>query len=107
MSWDVLGVYDQFQQLGLQNNTIYDRIPVMPAAMNNVTVNATTFEVECGLLPLATQSSDSDGFQLISELVPGGAAWKIDIAPGISVKTSVPRMSFFISLRTTTQWESF
>lgn len=47
-SYDILSVYNQFPQIGLQDNVIYDVLPVIPMAIGNTTVNATVFDAHCG-----------------------------------------------------------
>lgn len=58
-SWDILNVYGQFSQLGLQDNMVYDVLPITPLATGNASVNATIFSVDCGLVPGAHQSAQN------------------------------------------------
>ncbi|KAI0734347.1 hypothetical protein BC629DRAFT_505756 [Irpex lacteus] len=51
VSLDILGVYNQFQQLGLLDNMLYDILPTVPMAVNDATVNATIFHVGCKGIP--------------------------------------------------------
>ena len=85
--WDVLGVYNQFSQFGLQDNMVYDVIPIVPLAIGNTTVNATIFEPQCGVVPSAFQSA----FEVPpTEMDPGGALWDMTITNDLLVKLSVP-----------------
>ncbi|KAI0750551.1 hypothetical protein BC629DRAFT_1598872 [Irpex lacteus] len=60
VSFDILNLYNQFPQIGLQDNMIYDVLPVVPAAINDAVVNATYFNVDCGALPRGAQSGQAD-----------------------------------------------
>lgn len=60
VSFDILNLYNQFPQIGLQDNMIYDILPVVPAAVNDAVVNATYFNVDCGALPRGAQSGQAD-----------------------------------------------
>ncbi|KAI0777092.1 hypothetical protein BC629DRAFT_632196 [Irpex lacteus] len=60
VSFDILNLYNQFPQIGLQDNMIYDILPVVPAAVNDAVVNATYFNVDCGALPSGAQSGQAD-----------------------------------------------
>ncbi|KAI0089621.1 hypothetical protein BDY19DRAFT_114029 [Irpex rosettiformis] len=57
-SWDILNVYNQFSQLGLRDNMVYDILPVIPLAGGYTLVNATKFNVDCGTVPDAFQLRD-------------------------------------------------
>lgn len=51
-------IYNKLQQLGLLGlhaNVVYDVIPINPMAMNDPIINATVFNVDCGVLPEAHQ----------------------------------------------------
>ena len=48
----------QLGVLGLQANVVYDVIQTNPMAMNDPLVNASAFDVDCGLLPEAQQDSN-------------------------------------------------
>lgn len=54
--YDILTVYDQFTTLGLQDNVIYDIIPIVPLAFESTLVNATVFAADCGRVPNALET---------------------------------------------------
>ena len=65
-------IYNKLQQLGLLGlhaNVVYDVIPTNPMAMNDPVVNATVFDVHCGLLPEAHQNT--------SNVYASGPGWLI------------------------------
>lgn len=83
VAYDILSVYGQFENIGLQDNMIYDIIPVVPQAVDTTTVNATIFTADCGALPSAVEI----GFQRDGE---EDNMWTFDIGNGfanISINT--------------------
>ncbi|KAI0777065.1 hypothetical protein BC629DRAFT_1525131 [Irpex lacteus] len=56
----------EFPQIGLEENMIYDILPVVPTAVNNATVNATVFEAHCGVLSQNVRVKPHPHFKNIS-----------------------------------------
>lgn len=84
--WNILRIYNQLPQVGLKDNMIYDIIPADPKAVNDVMVNATSFEVDCGLVPSAHQTDfDWDGFH-----DRGEAEWTLNVTSGIVIDIDNP-----------------
>lgn len=48
---EVLPLYPKLDTPGLFNSTLYDVIPIIEGAADEVTVNASQIQVECGVLP--------------------------------------------------------
>ena len=51
--FDILPVYNQFPQLGLLDNMVYDIIPSVESTVGNTTVNASIFSIDCMAIPEA------------------------------------------------------
>lgn len=68
--------YPELTTMGLLDGTIYDVIPIIPGAVGNTTVNATTYRADCGIMPgISLDSSDfidpeASGFIAWNEEVP-------------------------------------
>lgn len=61
ISFDILSVIQNIalSTPGLLGGTLYDIIPYVPGAVGDVTVNATAYQVECGLIEnISLDSSD-------------------------------------------------
>ncbi|KAI0089620.1 hypothetical protein BDY19DRAFT_114224 [Irpex rosettiformis] len=81
-NWDILRLYKQLPRLGLRGldgNRIYDVIPITPMAVNETVVNATSFEVYCGLASNATQKDVLWGGSSIGALDVAGWSLESDL----------------------------
>lgn len=56
---NTLAIYPGMVTPGLLNSTIYDTIPTVAGASGTVTVNATMFQAECGLIRNLPLTSDN------------------------------------------------
>ena len=88
--WDILRVYKQFPQLGLLDNIIYDIVPNVPMAVDGVVVNATVFEVDCGVISTARQAGAMPWEQFFGGQGLRVNLWSVDIAPELEVKVDLP-----------------
>lgn len=89
--WDILRVYGQFPQIGLQDNLVYDVVPTIQSATKDVIVNATRFTADCGLVP--------DTIQL--DFVRDGGTtnqWVFNVNTNVSLQIDVQGMRFCITL---------
>ena len=84
-------IYNKLHQLGLLGlhaNVVYDVIPTNPMALNDPVVNATVFDVNCGLLPEARQNSSN-----LNANASIGTGWLI------ATGRSMPKQFFICSPR--------
>ncbi|KAI0683023.1 hypothetical protein BC835DRAFT_1423689 [Cytidiella melzeri] len=89
-AWDILAVYDQFQQIGLLDNMIYDIIPTLPTAENQATVNATIFTANCGTV----NASQAGGALAFSRYSVDKNWWTLDLSEGSDLGVLIPVMSY-------------
>ena len=51
-SYNILPLYEEVPKIGLENNMVYDVIPLIPSAMGTVKVNASIYSVDCAAVPI-------------------------------------------------------
>lgn len=89
---ETLPLYPKLATPGLLNSTLYDVIATVPNAAGEVTVNATQFQIDCGVMP---SNATIDGYA-VSEDLDSSVIFNVDFDDNLLARDVDPgKLSFY------------